>query len=176
MKPAGAFFTILALISPTIATAQPQADDQASLWYAGQQVSKDIFAGIDQSAGVQKGEARASLVLARDVIVGPSGRVIERRGPRERGRVFSYHGRSFNVIRRPAFVYPRGFEYRRWGVGQLFPGVLLAAPFFFLEYEALGLRPPPPGYRWVRYGPDMLLVDMRSRRVVDVAYDVFDEE
>ncbi|WP_231636068.1 RcnB family protein [Novosphingobium sp. ST904] len=34
-------------------------------------------------------------------------------------------------------------------------------------------RAAPPGYYWVRYGPDLLLVDRRTRRVVDVIYSAF---
>ena len=37
----------------------------------------------------------------------------------------------------------------------------------------MGLEPPPPGYRWVRYGPDLLLVNVRTRRVADVIYGAF---
>jgi Ni/Co efflux regulator RcnB len=37
----------------------------------------------------------------------------------------------------------------------------------------MGLGAPPYGYRWIRYGPDMLLVEVRSRRVVDVVYGAF---
>ena len=33
--------------------------------------------------------------------------------------------------------------------------------------------PPPPGRRWVRYGSDLLLVNVRNRRVEDVIYGVF---
>jgi DNA modification methylase len=29
------------------------------------------------------------------------------------------------------------------------------------------------GRRWVRYGSDLLLVNLRNRRVEDVIYDVF---
>jgi len=37
----------------------------------------------------------------------------------------------------------------------------------------MGLEPPPRGYRWVRYGPDLLLVNIRTRRVADVIYGAF---
>jgi hypothetical protein len=30
-----------------------------------------------------------------------------------------------------------------------------------------------PDYQWVRYGPDLLLVDLRSGEVVEVVSDVF---
>jgi hypothetical protein len=31
----------------------------------------------------------------------------------------------------------------------------------------------PPDYQWVRYGPDLLLVDLTTGEVIDVVYDVF---
>jgi Ni/Co efflux regulator RcnB len=35
------------------------------------------------------------------------------------------------------------------------------------------LEPPPPGFQWVRYGPDLLLVNVVTGQVADVAYGVF---
>ena len=32
---------------------------------------------------------------------------------------------------------------------------------------------PPYGYRWLRYGPDLLLVEIAAGRIVDVIYDAF---
>jgi Ni/Co efflux regulator RcnB len=32
---------------------------------------------------------------------------------------------------------------------------------------------PPKGYRWVRYGPDLLLVNVRTGRISDVIYGAF---
>jgi len=37
----------------------------------------------------------------------------------------------------------------------------------------LGVGAPPRGYRWVRYGPDLLLVRSRDRKIVDVIYGAF---
>jgi Ni/Co efflux regulator RcnB len=37
----------------------------------------------------------------------------------------------------------------------------------------VGLPPPPYGYRWVRYGPDALLVNICDGRILDVIYDAF---
>jgi len=37
----------------------------------------------------------------------------------------------------------------------------------------LGLGPPPHGFVWVRYGPDLLLVNRRTGRIVDVIYGAF---
>src|SRR5262245_59612729 len=98
-------------------------------------------------------QVAARVVRRRAVVVGPGG------------RTFIYRGRPLAVIQRPAYVYPPGYAYRRWAVGALLPAALIATPFFFLEWQALGLRPPPPGYHWVRYGPDLVLVNDRTRRI-----------
>jgi len=49
----------------------------------------------------------------------------------------------------------------------------LAPPYYYDNYAPLGLAPPPPGYRWIRYGPDLLLVDVTSGRIGDVVEGVF---
>lgn len=76
-------------------------------------------------------------------------------------------------IRGPAFRYPPGFSYRIWATGAILPPVFLGPSYFFDGYSTLGLSPPPPGYRWVRYGPDLLLVNIISGRVADVVDGVF---
>ncbi|HEY1900531.1 MAG TPA: RcnB family protein [Steroidobacteraceae bacterium] len=76
-------------------------------------------------------------------------------------------------IRGPAFHYPSGFAYRAWATGAILPSVFLTDAYFYDNYATLGLAPPPAGYRWVRYGPDVLLVDVRSGRIADVVDGVF---
>lgn len=92
---------------------------------------------------------------------------------RPRANQWYWRGRWVNRIRGPRFVWPRGYHYRHWSVGYRLPGAFLAAQFFFDDFLSLGLRPPPPGFRWVRFGPDLFLVDMRTGDIVDAAYGVF---
>jgi hypothetical protein len=89
------------------------------------------------------------------------------RGPR-----FSYRGRNFYSVRAPAFRYPRGWGYRHWSIGAFLP-LLFLADTYYIDYDWIGLPPPPYGTRWVRYGPDALLVDTYSGEIVDVVYNVF---
>jgi len=90
------------------------------------------------------------------------------------GAQFNYHGHAFTRFHAPhAFVYPPGWTYRRWGVGAVLPPIFLAPDYYFMDWAALGLPPPPPGDQWVRYGPDLLLVDVRNGEIVDVIYDAF---
>lgn len=89
------------------------------------------------------------------------------------GPQFSWRGRHFNRIRGPAFRFPPGFSYRRWNTGSFLPALFLSSAFFFDDWGPAGIGRPPPGRRWVRNGPDLLLVNTRTRRIEDVIYDVF---
>jgi Ni/Co efflux regulator RcnB len=89
------------------------------------------------------------------------------------GGAFSYQGRQHDQIRGPSFSYPRGYRYERWGVGQLLPFLFLSSPYWFSDYSTYGFGPPPRGYRWVRYGPDLLLVSRATGRIRQVIYGVF---
>ena len=80
---------------------------------------------------------------------------------------------NFRPIHRPGWRYPRGYRYRRWSIGLLLPALFLSSTYYFDDYYDLGVGPPPPGYRWVRYGPDLLLVQIGTRRVADVIYGAF---
>ncbi len=80
---------------------------------------------------------------------------------------------TFRPMRAPAYRYPRGYSYRRWTVRMILPAIFLSAPYLFQDYAMIGVGPPPPGYYWVRYGPDLLLVQRTNRRVVDVIYGAF---
>jgi Ni/Co efflux regulator RcnB len=84
-----------------------------------------------------------------------------------------WHGRWHSRVTGARFVYPPGYAYRRWHRGERIPAVFLAPPYFYASVALAGLSAAPPGYRWVRYGTDLLLVDMATGRVEDVAYGVF---
>jgi Ni/Co efflux regulator RcnB len=84
-----------------------------------------------------------------------------------------WHGRWVGRIHGPAFVYPPGYAYRRWYRGDRLPAVFLTATYFYGSVARLGLQSAPAGYRWIRYGSDLLLVDVVSGRIEDVAYGVF---
>jgi Ni/Co efflux regulator RcnB len=93
-------------------------------------------------------------------------------GPRPPHRFLS-EGRWHQGIHGPAFHYPPGFGYRRWSTGLILPPIFLTPPYYFDAYAPLGLGPPPAGYRWVRYGPDLLLVNIFTGRIADVVDGVF---
>ncbi|HUD92721.1 RcnB family protein [Sphingobium sp.] len=80
---------------------------------------------------------------------------------------------QFRPIHRPGFLYPHGYRYRRWTIGLLLPTIFLSTQYYYDDYAHLGVGAPPRGYRWVRYGPDLLLVRSRDRKIVDVIYGAF---
>src|SRR5579859_6604238 len=90
------------------------------------------------------------------------------------GAPFVFHGHAINRVHfaRP-WVYPRGWGYRRWAIGALLPALFLAPAYYYSDWEEIGLTPPPPGFQCVQYGPDLLLVNVTTGEVVDVAYGVF---
>lgn len=94
-------------------------------------------------------------------------------GQRSTVRVAS--GRAINVqrVRATSFRYPSGYSYRRWNIGLILPSIFLSNYYFYNGWATIGAYPPPPGFVWVRYGPDLLLVSRRSGRIRDVIYGVF---
>jgi hypothetical protein len=86
---------------------------------------------------------------------------------------FTWRGRSFNQFRGPPFSYPRGFRYRRWRTGNRLPHEFMSPRFRFNNWGRLGVGPPGAGRRWIRYGPDLLLVNIHTRRIEDVIFNVF---
>jgi Ni/Co efflux regulator RcnB len=76
-------------------------------------------------------------------------------------------------VRAAQYYWPRGYAYRRWVVGRVLPRAFLVSTYYYARWAALGLAAPPSGYRWVRYGPDLLLVNITTGNVVDIRYGVF---
>ncbi|WP_246263325.1 RcnB family protein [Caulobacter soli] len=80
---------------------------------------------------------------------------------------------GFRPIHGPSWRYPPGYRYRRWTIGVVLPSLFLAPSYYYEDYWRMGLEGPPWGYRWVRYGPDLLLVETRTGRIEDVIYGAF---
>lgn len=91
------------------------------------------------------------------------------------GPQFSYRGHMINRVHVAPFVYPGGWGYRRWGIGMALPSLFLGEAYWYADWAAFGLAPPDPGFQWVRYGPDLLLVNIATGQVVDVVYGAFYE-
>jgi Ni/Co efflux regulator RcnB len=106
---------------------------------------------------------------------GPQRAVIgPRPGLATGGHQFTWHGREFHRVHLAPFVYPSGWGYRRWAVGAVLPPLFLTPDYYYADWATLGLDPPQPGFQWVRYGPDLLLVNVTTGEVVDTIYDAFE--
>lgn len=76
-------------------------------------------------------------------------------------------------FRGPSYRYPRGFGYQRWAFGAFLPLIFLAPDYTLSDYWNYGLPAPPPGFHWIRVGPDALLVRYGDGYVLDAAYGLF---
>lgn len=99
-------------------------------------------------------------------------------------RPFPGHGRPPHLGHRPGFhrpphyrphpyYYPHGYAYRRWHIGSVLPHLLFGSAYYFNDYHIFGLYAPPRHYHWVRYGPDLLLVNTQNGHVRDMHYGAF---
>lgn len=96
-----------------------------------------------------------------------------RRDDRFDWRRYRYQNRS--AYRLPRYYAPRGYDYgyRRFGIGASLSALLFGQNYWINDPFAYRLPPAYGPYRWVRYYDDVLLVDVRSGRVIDVEYDIF---
>lgn len=84
-----------------------------------------------------------------------------------------YRRDNREAFRRPAYVAPRGYRYRPVVVGNtLRPAwygsrYIVADPYRYRLPEARGNQ------RWVRYGNDVLLVNVRNGRIITVYNNFF---
>ena len=73
--------------------------------------------------------------------------------------------------RRMAYVAPyHGWRYRPVTVGYQLRPAFYGSRYYITDYGAYRLRAPGHWQRWVRYGDDLLLVNVRTGRVLDVIH------
>jgi len=78
-----------------------------------------------------------------------------------------------NRVHAGRYAWPHGYAYGRRAVGYIMPRPLLTSAYYYSGWRTLGLAAPLSGHQWVRYGEDLLLVQIATGRVVDVRYGVF---
>ncbi|MEG3163869.1 RcnB family protein [Sphingomonas sp. PB2P19] len=79
-----------------------------------------------------------------------------------------------NVYRRGNYAGPRGYRYRPVSVGYRFAPEYYGRNYWINDYQTYRLPRPGFGYqRWIRYGRDVVLVDTRSGRTVQVYNSFF---
>ena len=83
-----------------------------------------------------------------------------------------FHGHSYawHPVHFPRpWVYPPGYAYRLWAVGAILPPLFWREPtYYYTDWASMGLPPPDPGFQYVEYGPDLLLVNVATGEVVQV--------
>ncbi|WP_374943195.1 RcnB family protein [Sphingomonas sp.] len=93
----------------------------------------------------------------------------DRRDFRRDNRGYRQDGRGGYAYRGDAYRGPRGYRYRPVSVGYRFAPSYYGRNYWINDYSSYRLSAPRFGYqRWVRYGSDVVLVDTRSGRVVEV--------
>lgn len=90
----------------------------------------------------------------------------DRRELREDWR--DYRRAHRQVYHRPAYRGPRGYVYRPVAVGHRFAPAYYGRRFWVDNYATYRLPRPGAHQRWIRYGNDIVLVNMRTGRVVTV--------
>lgn len=73
-----------------------------------------------------------------------------------------------DTYRRPAYQGPRGYRYRPVAVGHRFERSYYGDRYWVRDYRRYRLPAPHAGQRWVRYNNDVVLISMRSGRVLRV--------
>ena len=77
-----------------------------------------------------------------------------------------------DVRRHVAYVAPyRSWRYRPVSVGYRLQSVFYSPRYYITDYDAYHLRAPVGRWlRWIRYGDDLLLVNIRTGRVLQVVH------
>ena len=155
--------------------ARPQhggAPAQAPAGRPGRPVAEHMRTGPSQAPAMQAAPQRPGRPVANERV---NVRTTGRPGPGGQVQMTSRAGRTVEIrrYRAPAYRYPSGYSYRRWNIGLVLPSIFLTNYYFYNSWSMVGAYPPPPGFVWVRYGPDLLLVSRRSGRIRDVIYGVF---
>ena len=90
----------------------------------------------------------------------------------ERG-AYQHNFQAARAYRIGPYVRPMGWVERRWGFGMILPRAYWAAPYLIADYWLFALEVPPPGYEWVRVGPDAMLVNLATGEILQAEYGVF---
>jgi hypothetical protein len=80
---------------------------------------------------------------------------------------------SHERFRIGAYRAPYGFFVRSWAFGDILPRGWYGPDYFIDDFLDFGLPYPPPGYEWVRVGPDALMIDQYTGRIVQVVRGIF---
>ncbi|HEX3700197.1 MAG TPA: RcnB family protein, partial [Phenylobacterium sp.] len=89
------------------------------------------------------------------------------------GHAYSVRGHSFSPFRADRYRWPRGHSYRTYVLHERLPRVFWVHDYYISDWSFYGLYAPPRHNQWIRYGPDLLLVNLETGLIVDVVQGVF---
>lgn len=92
------------------------------------------------------------------------------------GRSFTYGGHRYTRFAAARYRWPRGFRYRHWRIGERLPRAFWIDDYYIDDYADYDLAEPPDGYRWIRYGPDVVEIDTDTGQIAQSVDGVFDED
>lgn len=141
-----------AVAVPSVATAQSAREvrhDQREVRHDQREVNRDLRKGRVQEAREDSRETR------RD----------QHETNRDWRDYRQSHRRAFT---RPAYVAPRGYRYRPVSIGATLNRLFWGSNYRIGNYAAYRLPYPGRHRMYVRYGNDVLLINARNGRVIQV--------
>ncbi len=109
----------------------------------------------------------------------------DRRDFRDDRRDFRFDQRDFRQSRQndwrwsgprhraPAYFYPRGYRYQPYGVGIRLPRSYFGGGYWINDPGYYRLPPAYRGTRWVRVGPDALLISLANGIVISAVRGLY---
>jgi hypothetical protein len=91
------------------------------------------------------------------------------------GSSYAYNGRSYSSFDGGGYAWPAGYGYAPLLVGAYLAPIFWQPDYFVLDYGYFGLAPPPPGYAWIRYGPDLLMIQLGGGQIGQVIHGFYYE-
>jgi Ni/Co efflux regulator RcnB len=76
-------------------------------------------------------------------------------------------------FRAGSYRQPYGYYSRAWAFGDFLPRPWFAHDYWLDDFLDFDLPYPPPGFVWVRVGPDAVMIDRFTGRVVQVVRGIF---
>lgn len=146
-----------AALVPGVASAQSAHElrrDQREVRHDQREVRRDLRQGRYHEAREDRRELRE-----------------DRRERREDWR--DYRRTHRNVYRRPAYIGPRGYRYRPVAIGYRFAPAYYGQRYWVSDWGTYRLHRPGRFQRWIRYGNDVVLINTRNGRVIQVYRDFF---
>lgn len=147
---------VMALTAAMLVPAVANAQSAAEVRHDRREVARDrAEIRQDQRRGDWREARRDSRELARD--------------RRELHEDWRDHRRAYpDRFRRPGYAAPRGYAYRPIGVGGRLESSFYGRSYWINDWSSYRLSRPGPGLQWIRYGNDVLLVNVRNGHVLRV--------